>query len=235
MIVAPCPPFRSAPPHPPTSPPSPASTPMRWHGTASFELEPPDEAEMTRRMRALLDGGFPYLVAEIDGALAGYAYAGPYRPRPAYRFSVEDSIYVDPERAAPRRRPRAARAPDRRMRARGFRQMIAVIGDWRRRRRSNCTARRASADRRGRERRLQVRPLARHRADAARARAGRDNLSAAVAPVEPATTPPPASDPCRARAARGRAHGRAGRSGRSPRSRCRRPAGAPACGFFSMR
>ena len=61
-------------------------------------------------MRALLDGGYPYLVAEIDGALAGYAYAGPYRPRPAYRFSVEDSIYVDAGRAAPRRRPRAARA-----------------------------------------------------------------------------------------------------------------------------
>ena len=70
---------------------------MRWrHGTASFELEPPDEAEMARRMAALLDGGFPYIAAEIGGALAGYAYAGPYRPRRAYRFSVEDSIYVDP-------------------------------------------------------------------------------------------------------------------------------------------
>src|ERR1051325_1994644 len=67
------------------------------HGTASFELDPPDEAEMARRQRTLLDGGYPYLVAEIDGALAGYAYAGPYRPRPAYRFSVEDSIYIDPD------------------------------------------------------------------------------------------------------------------------------------------
>ena len=66
------------------------------HGTASFELEPPDEAEMTRRYSALRDGGFPYLVAEIDGAVAGYAYAGPYRARPAYRFTVEDSIYIDP-------------------------------------------------------------------------------------------------------------------------------------------
>src|SRR6266516_2366869 len=64
------------------------------HGTASFELEPPDEAEMTRRQNALLDGGFPYLVAERDGAVLGYAYAGPYRARPAYRFSVENSIYV---------------------------------------------------------------------------------------------------------------------------------------------
>src|SRR5205085_8230059 len=64
------------------------------HGTASFELEPPDEAEMTRRMRALLDAGYPYLVAEVDGTVAGYAYAGAYRARPAYRFSVENSIYV---------------------------------------------------------------------------------------------------------------------------------------------
>src|SRR6266849_7530409 len=66
-------------------------------GTASFELEPPDEAEMSRRQRALLDGGFPYLAATLDGALVGYAYAGLYRTRPAYRFSVEDSVYVDPQ------------------------------------------------------------------------------------------------------------------------------------------
>src|SRR5258705_13938699 len=72
------------------------------HGTASFELEPPDEAEMTRRQQALLDGGFPYLVATSDDAgdgvgdddILGYAYAGPYRARPAYRFSVENSVYV---------------------------------------------------------------------------------------------------------------------------------------------
>src|SRR5438876_11777546 len=67
------------------------------HGSASFELEPTEEAEMTQRQRVLLDGGYPYLVAEIDGAVAGYAYAGPYRARPAYRFSVENSIYVAPE------------------------------------------------------------------------------------------------------------------------------------------
>src|SRR5438128_1195887 len=66
------------------------------HGTASFELEPPDETEMARRMKALHDGGFPYLVAE-DEILLGYAYAGPYRARPAYRFSVENSIYVAPD------------------------------------------------------------------------------------------------------------------------------------------
>src|SRR4029453_16730079 len=55
------------------------------HGTASFELDPPSEDEMTRRMRALLDGGFPYWIAELDGTVVGYAYAGPYRARPAYR------------------------------------------------------------------------------------------------------------------------------------------------------
>ena len=64
-------------------------------GTASFELEAPTEAEMTRRMKTLLDSGHPYIAATVGGALAGYAYAGPYRPRPAYRFAVEDSIYVD--------------------------------------------------------------------------------------------------------------------------------------------
>jgi phosphinothricin acetyltransferase len=99
------------------------------HGTASFELEPPDETEIARRQRTLLDGGFPYLVAEIEGAVIGYAYAGPYRPRPAYRFSVEDSVYVDP--SAQRRgigRALLQRLIEESER-RGFRQMIAVIGD----------------------------------------------------------------------------------------------------------
>jgi L-amino acid N-acyltransferase YncA len=99
------------------------------HGTASFELEPPDEAEMARRQRVLFEGGFPYLVAELDGAVAGYAYAGPYRARPAYRFSVEDSVYV----AAEAHRRGVGRALLATLiveaEARGFRQMIAVIGD----------------------------------------------------------------------------------------------------------
>jgi len=99
------------------------------HGTASFELEPPDEAEMGRRLRALLDGGFPYVVAELDGVVVGYAYAGPYRTRPAYRFTVEDSIYIDP---AAQRRGIGRALLDRLItdsEQRGFRQMIAVIGD----------------------------------------------------------------------------------------------------------
>ncbi|HWP26287.1 MAG TPA: GNAT family N-acetyltransferase [Xanthobacteraceae bacterium] len=99
------------------------------HGTASFETEPPDEAEMTRRYRALIDGGFPYLVAERDGVVLGYAYAGPYRTRPAYRYTVEDSIYVSP---AAQRRGVGRILLDRLIAestARGFRQMVAVIGD----------------------------------------------------------------------------------------------------------
>src|SRR5437588_12079067 len=99
------------------------------YGTASFELEPPDEAEMTRRQRALLDGGYPYLVAEIDGSVAGYAYAGPYRTRPAYRYTVENSVYIAPE-AHHRGIGRALL--DRLIAecdARNYRLMIAVIGD----------------------------------------------------------------------------------------------------------
>ena len=99
------------------------------HGTASFELEPPDEAEMARRQRALFDGGYPYLVAESGGAVLGYAYAGPYRARPAYRFSVENSVYVAPDA---HRRGIGRLLLDRLIsdcEARGYRLMIAVIGD----------------------------------------------------------------------------------------------------------
>src|SRR3954466_8734788 len=98
-------------------------------GTATFEIEPPDLAEMTRRFRALVDGGFPYLVAVLDDRIAGYAYAGPYRPRPAYRFTVENSIYLDP---VSHRRGIGLKLMQELIlacTARGFRQMIAVIGD----------------------------------------------------------------------------------------------------------
>jgi len=84
---------------------------------------------MARRQRALIDGGFPYFAAELDGTLLGYAYAGRYHTRPAYRFAVEDSIYVAPE-AQGRGVGRALL--DRLIAesgAMGFRQMIAVIGD----------------------------------------------------------------------------------------------------------
>jgi L-amino acid N-acyltransferase YncA len=98
-------------------------------GTATFELVPPDLAEMTRRFQALTDSGFPYLVADLEGRVAGYAYAGPYRPRPAYRFTVENSVYLRP---AIHRRGVGLQLLQRLIaecEARGFRQMIAVIGD----------------------------------------------------------------------------------------------------------
>ena len=99
------------------------------HGTASFEIDPPDKAEMARRQRVLLDGGYPYLAAEHGGVLKGYAYAGPYRPRLAYRYSVEDSIYVDPQaqRLGIGRALLAALIET--ATVGGFRQMVAVIGD----------------------------------------------------------------------------------------------------------
>src|SRR5512133_1060644 len=100
------------------------------HGTASFELEPPDEAEKARRQRAPVDGGYTYLVTEAESVI-GYAYAGPYRARPAYRWSVEDSVYIAPE--AQRRgigRALLSRLIEE-SEQRGFRQMIAVIGDSR--------------------------------------------------------------------------------------------------------
>ncbi len=100
------------------------------HGTATFELDPPDLAEMTSRFVSLREGGFPYLVAtDADGRVIGYGYAGPYRARPAYRFTVEDSIYLAPEHCGKgigrllleRLLAESAEA--------GFRQMVAVIGD----------------------------------------------------------------------------------------------------------
>ena len=82
-------------------------------GTAPTSSSRPSEAEMTRRWRELRAKNFPHLVAARDGAVLGYAYAGPYRPRPAYRYSVEDSIYIAPAAQGERRRPRAARRADR--------------------------------------------------------------------------------------------------------------------------
>ncbi|MEP7083982.1 MAG: N-acetyltransferase family protein [Betaproteobacteria bacterium] len=98
-------------------------------GLASFELQPPSVAEMTKRYHALVDAGFPYLVAECAGRVVGYAYAGAYRARPAYRFAVENSVYIDPaaqRTGIGRALLQALIAECERM---GFRQMVAVIGD----------------------------------------------------------------------------------------------------------
>jgi phosphinothricin acetyltransferase len=99
------------------------------HGTGTFELDPPDLAEMTRRHADVLGKGLPWLVAERDGSVLGYAYANHFRPRPAYRFCLEDSIYL----AAEARGQGIGRALLAELVARceaaGARQMLAVIGD----------------------------------------------------------------------------------------------------------
>ena len=100
------------------------------HGLASFELDPPPAEEMARRRDAVLDTGFPYIVAtDAAGRVCGYAYASHYRTRPAYRFSCEDSIYVAPDAARQGvGRALLPRLIDR-CEAQGFRLMVAVIGD----------------------------------------------------------------------------------------------------------
>jgi phosphinothricin acetyltransferase len=99
------------------------------HATASFELEAPNEAEMARRLAELTDKGFPYLACDAGGELAGYAYAALYRTRPAYRWTVEDSVYIAPhlQRGGVGRALLTALIEI--CTQRGFRQMIAVIGD----------------------------------------------------------------------------------------------------------
>ncbi|HHZ07452.1 MAG TPA: N-acetyltransferase [Rhizobiales bacterium] len=100
------------------------------HGTASYELEPPSRDDMAVRFAALSDAGFPYIVAEeAGGRVAGYAYAGPFRPRPAYRFIVEDSIYVAPDRQGRGLGRLLLAALIAACKDLGFRQILAVIGD----------------------------------------------------------------------------------------------------------
>jgi len=99
------------------------------NGTASYELTPPDQAEMKNRFEGIREKGYPYIAAESEGGvLLGYAYASAFRTRPAYRWLVEDSIYLAPE-ARGRGIGRALlRELLVRCEALGFRQMVAVIG-----------------------------------------------------------------------------------------------------------
>jgi len=99
------------------------------HGTASFEVDPPDLAEMKRRRAAVLDIGLPHVVAEREGRIMGYAYAGNWRPRPAYKFSVEDSIYIDKDAVGQGVGKALLPALIEQCTALGRRQMVAVIGD----------------------------------------------------------------------------------------------------------
>lgn len=99
------------------------------HGTATYELEPPSRAEMLARFNTLAGQGYPYLAVVRDGVVIGYAYAGPFRPRRAYRFMVEDSIYLAPEAQGQGVGRLLMEALIEQCRALGFRQIAAVIGD----------------------------------------------------------------------------------------------------------
>ena len=98
-------------------------------GTGTFELEPPSLADMAARRASVAALGLPWLVAEVDGGVVGYAYAGPFRTRAAYRYTVEDSIYVA---SAAQGRGVGKALLDALLsacEARGVRQVLAVIGD----------------------------------------------------------------------------------------------------------
>jgi L-amino acid N-acyltransferase YncA len=98
-------------------------------GTASWELTPPGADEMVMRFRAVTGHGYPYLVAVVDGCVVGYSHAGAYRPRPGYRHTVEDSVYVAPlaQRRGVGRSLLSALIEE--CALHGYRQMVAVIGD----------------------------------------------------------------------------------------------------------
>jgi len=99
------------------------------HGTSSFEIVAPDAAEMARRRHDVIAHGWPWLVAESHGRILGYAYAGAFRARPAYRFTVEDSIYLHPDAQGGGVGRVLLAELLTRCAAAGARQMLAVIGD----------------------------------------------------------------------------------------------------------
>lgn len=98
-------------------------------GLASFEEEPPSVEELGRRFRDVTGRGLPYLVAETDGVVAGFGYCAPYRPRSAYRYALEDSVYVRHDMTGQGIGRRLLEELIRRCEGLGYRQIIAVIGD----------------------------------------------------------------------------------------------------------
>ena len=99
------------------------------HGTGTFETTPPTEAEMAARRADVLGKGLPWLVVEQDGQVLGYAYCQWFKPRPAYRFSAEDSIYLHPDAAGRGLGRKLLQALAAQAEAAGIRKLIAVIGD----------------------------------------------------------------------------------------------------------
>ena len=99
------------------------------HGTGTFETTPPSELEMTQRRSDVLGKGLPYLVAELDGTVLGFAYCNWFKPRPAYRFSAEDSIYLAPDAAGKGLGKLLLQELSSQAERAGVRKLIAVIGD----------------------------------------------------------------------------------------------------------
>jgi phosphinothricin acetyltransferase len=99
------------------------------HGTGTFETTPPTLEDMTGRRADVLAKGLPWLVAEQDGRVLGYAYCQWFKPRPAYRYSAEDSIYLHPEAAGQGLGKQLLAALEQQAVAAGVRKLIAVIGD----------------------------------------------------------------------------------------------------------
>jgi L-amino acid N-acyltransferase YncA len=99
------------------------------HGTGTFETEPPSEADMTTRRADVLGKNLPYLVLEEAGKVLGFGYGNWFKPRPAYRFSVEDSIYLAPEAAGKGLGKLLLTELCAQLERRGIRKVMAVIGD----------------------------------------------------------------------------------------------------------
>ncbi|WP_312756786.1 N-acetyltransferase family protein [Pantoea brenneri] len=103
-----------------------------WHvlnGTGSFETVPPDEAEMAQRLNRIRQAGLPWFIAVSDGAVLGFCYLAPYRPRHAYRYTLEDSIYIDPQFRQRGVGSRLLRHAISWAEQAGYRQLIANVGD----------------------------------------------------------------------------------------------------------
>ena len=98
------------------------------HGVATFEYAPPDTAELRRRCAQVRAHGLPYVVAERDSCLLGFAYASPFRLRPAYRYTVEDSVYVHPDSVREGIGRRLLQSVIEGCEAAGRRRLVAVIG-----------------------------------------------------------------------------------------------------------
>ncbi|GAB7263291.1 GNAT family N-acetyltransferase [Dickeya ananatis] len=99
------------------------------HGTATFETEPPDEAEMLARWRKIRDAGLPWLVATENQQVLGYSYLGFYRPRYAYRFTLEDSIYLHPDQVGKGLGKRLLSEALLRAEQQGYRQVVSVVAN----------------------------------------------------------------------------------------------------------